>query len=251
MEKGLTVKLATINANNDMVMLAVIIVGFAIILWFAYSSLKSMFFTAPAAPVIAPVRQIEVPSYIPPEPKPWEKLYNPVDVMKNCYTGVKKVVSILTPGWRLEGVTCEPESGIVTSWHRQIGRMAWMEQALNVSGVEFSSRAISSDGNTFMVTMPIGEITTLNSPPEYTQEDLTNIMNDLNQTLGIQIAIEPKTWVSPRGTSYNLMGISIGSRNDPLNWIELLMKFSGLTINTVTYDPGSGRWSYKGDIYEL
>ena len=251
LEKGLTVKLATINANNDMVMLAVIIVGFAIILWFAYSSLKSMFFTAPAAPVIAPVRQIEVPSYIPPEPKPWEKLYNPVDVMKNCYTGVKKVVSILTPGWRLDGITCEPESGIVTSWHRQIGRMAWMEQALNVSGVEFSSRAISSDGNTFMVTMPIGEITTLNSPPEYTQEDLTNIMNDLNQTLGIQIAIEPKTWVSPRGTSYNLMGISIGSRNDPLNWIELLMKFSGLTINTVTYDPGSGRWSYKGDIYEL
>ena len=251
LEKGLQIKLTSISANNDMIMLAVIIVGFSIILWFAYSSLKSMFFTAPTAPVIAPVRQIEIPSYIPPEPKPWEKLYNPVDVMKNCYTGIKKVVSILTPGWQIEGVTCTPDSGIVTSWRRRVGRMTWREQALNVSGVEFSSRAISSDGNTFMVTLPIEEVSTLNSPPEYSEQDLTNILNDLNQTLGIRIGVEHKTWVSPRGTSYNLVGIRIDSKNDPLNWIELLMKFSGLTINSVTYNPVSGVWNYIGDIYEL
>jgi hypothetical protein len=129
--------------------------------------------------------------------------------------------------------------------------MTWMEQALNISGVEFSSRAISSDGNTFMVTLPIGEISTLNSPPEYSEQDLTNILNDLNQTLGINIRASHKSWVSPRGTSYNLMGISIDSKNDPLNWIELLMKFSGLTINSVTYNPVSGVWYYIGEIYEL
>ncbi|MBO6289842.1 MAG: type 4b pilus protein PilO2 [Alphaproteobacteria bacterium] len=251
LSKGLQVKLDKISGSNDTIMLGVIIVGFAIILWFAYSSLKSMFFTPPRAPVIAPVQQIETPAYIPPEPKPWEKVYNPVDVMKKCYDATTKVVQLLAPGWRLEGVTCTPESGLVTSWRRELGRMTWMEQALRTSGVEFSSRVISKDGSTFMVSLPIGEISTLNSPPEYTTEELTNIINDLNQTLGTNITLTEKSWVSPRGTSYDIMGFSISSNNDPLNWIELLMKFSGLTINTVKYDINSHTWHYEGEIYEL
>ena len=129
--------------------------------------------------------------------------------------------------------------------------MTWMEQALRTSGVEFSSRVISKDGSTFMVSLPIGEISTLNSPPEYTTEELTNIINDLNQTLGTNITMTEKSWVSPRGTSYNIMGFSVSSNNDPLNWIELLMKFSGLTINTVKYDINSRTWQYEGEIYEL
>ncbi len=251
LSKGLQVKLDRINASNDTVMLGVIIVGFAIILWFAYSILQSMFFAKPKAPVIAPVRQIELPTYIPPEEKPWEKLANPVDFMKNCYTATKKVVQITTPGWRIEGITCSPESGLVTSWRREIGRLTWMEQALNVSGVEFSSRVLSKDGGTIMVTLPLGELGTLNSPPEYDETDLTNIVNDLSQTLGIRINIRQKNWVSPRGTNYKIMTYEIRSNNDPLTWIELLMKFSGLTVKTIQYDINTGMWSYKGEIYEL
>lgn len=251
LSKGLQVKLNKISGSYDAIMLGVIVVGFAIILWFAYSSLKSMFFTPPKAPVIAPVEQIETPAYIPPEPKPWEKLYNPVDVMKNCYLATQKVVQLLAPGWHLEGVTCTPESGLVTSWHRELGRMTWMEQALRTSGVEFSSRVISKDGNTFMVNLPIGNISVLNSPPEFTEEELTNIINDLNQTIGTNINITTKSWVSPRGTSYKIMAFNIVSNNDPLNWIELLVKFSGLTINTVKYDINSRTWQYEGEIYEL
>lgn len=251
LKKGLTVKLDKISANNDGIMLVIIVVGFAIIGWFGYSSLQSMFFTAPDAPVIAPVEQVEAPVFIPPEPKPWEKLENPIDVMKNCFEATKKVVQIVTPGWKLEGVTCEPATGLVTSWKRELGRMMWMEQALDVSGVEFSSRVIAKDGNTFMVTVPIGEISTLNSPPEYKEEELIDIINDLNQGLGIDIKMSPTTWQSPRGNRYKVMGYSFTSNSDPLMWIELLMKFSGLTVNTITYDINSGNWSYKGEIYEL
>ncbi|MBR2137224.1 MAG: type 4b pilus protein PilO2 [Alphaproteobacteria bacterium] len=250
-QNGLQVKLDKISANNDAVMLAVVIIGFAIIIWFAYSSLKSMFFSAPEAPVIAPVDQVEAPVELPPEPKPWEEINNPVDVMQQCYLAVQKVVQIVTPGWKIEGITCTPDAGVVTSWRRQIGRLAWMEQALDVSGVEFSSRVIAPDGNTFMVTVPIGEISTLNSPPEYNEKDMTDLMNDLVQNLNIQLHFNHKTWVSPRGISYRILEYNITSKNDPLNWIELLMKFSGLTVKTVTYDINNATWTYKGEIYEL
>ena len=251
LNKGLQVKLEKIVVSNDIAMLAVIIVGFAIILWFAYSSLKSLFFSPPKAPVIAPVQQIETPAYVPKEPKPWEELYNPIDVMKNCYTATKKVVQLLAPGWRLEGVTCTPESGVVTSWRRELGRVTWMEQALLTSGVEFTSRVISKDGNTVMVTLPIDNVSTLNSPPEYTEEELLNIINDINQTLGTNIGITTKTWVSPRGTNYDIIEYKITSNNDPLNWMELLMKFSGLTVNSIKYDINTRNWQYEGEIYEI
>lgn len=249
LEKGLQVKLDKIDASNDSIMLLVIIVCFAIILWFAYSTLKDLFFSAPEAPIIAPIEQVQKEE-LPPEPKPWESIANPIDVMRNCYKATQKVVELVAPGWKLEGVTCN-SSGLVTSWRREIGRLTFMEQALDVSGVTFSSRALSTDGNTMMASLPIEAPQTLNSPPEYTQSELINTINDINQALSIGIALTPKKWTSPRGTQYELMEFSISSNNDPLTWMDLLMKFSGLTINTVTYDINSANWTFKGEIYEL
>ena len=248
--RGLIVKLEKINGSNDMVMLGVVVVGFGIILWYGYSTLQNMFFAAPEAPVIAPVEQVEAPAPEPPEPKPWETVENPVDIMRECYNATKKVVQIVTPGWSLEGVTCN-SGGLVTSWKRDLGRITWMEQALDVSGVTFTSRVISEDGNTFMVTVPIGEISTLNSPPEYSEKDLRDIINDLNQTLETQISMSETSWSSARGAIYNIMSFGITSQYDPLTWIELLMKFSGLSVKEITYDVNSGTWTYKGEIYEL
>ena len=249
LEKGLQVKLDKIDASNDAIMLGIIVVCFAVILWFAYSTLKDLFFTAPEAPVIAPIEQA-AEEQLPPEPKPWEGIANPVDVMRNCYLATQKVVELVAPGWHLEGITCN-KSGLVTSWRREIGRLTFMEQALDVSGVNFSSRVLSQDGNTMMASLPIEAPQMLDSPPEYTQDELINIINDINQALDINIGISPKSWVSPRGTSYRLMEFSISSNNDPLTWIDLLMKFSGLTINTITYDINSANWTFKGEIYEL
>ena len=248
--RGLLVKLEKINGSNDTIMLGAVIVGFAIILWYGYSTIQSMFFSAPEAPVIAPVEQMEEPAPEPPKPKPWETVANPIDQMKECYKATQKVVQVVTPGWSLEGVTCN-SGGLVTSWKRDLGRITWMEQALNVSGVDFTSRQISEDGNTFMVTVPIGEISTLNSPPEYSAQDLRNIINDLNQTLSTDIKLTKKSWTSPRGNLYNLMDFEIQSTSDPLTWIELLMKFSGLSVKEITYDINSNTWKYKGEIYVL
>ena len=248
--RGLLVKLDKINGSNDMIMLGVVIVGFAIILWYGYSTLQNMFFAAPEAPVIAPVEQVEAPALEPPEPKPWESVKNPVDIMRECYNATKKVVQVVTPGWSLEGITCN-SGGLVTSWKRELGRITWMEQALDISGVTFTSRVISEDGNTFMVTVPIGEISTLNSPPEYSEKELRDIINDLNQTLDTQISMTKTSWTSPRGALYNIMTFGISSQQDPLTWIELLMKFSGLSVKEITYDVNSGTWTYKGEIYEL
>lgn len=248
--RGLLVKLDKISGNNDVIMLGVIVAAFAVILWMSYSTLQSMFFSAPETPVIAPVEQVQAPAPEPPEPKPWESVKNPVDQMKECYEATKKVVQVVTPGWSMEGITCN-SGGLVTSWKRDLGRITWMEQALNVSGVNFTSRAISEDGNTFMVTVPIGEISTLNSPPEYNDQDLRNIINDLNQTLTTDIHVERKSWTSPRGKLYNILSFSVSSSNDPLTWIELLMKFSGLSVTEITYDINSSTWTYKGEIYEL
>lgn len=248
LERGIQARLAKINAGNDTIMLAVIVACFAVVLWFGYSTLKDLFFAQPEEPVIAPVESEE--PELPPEVKPWAELPNPRDVLSECYLGVQKVVQVVTPGWHLEGIVCSHMAGLVTSWKRDMGRLTWIEQALNVSGVKFSSRVLGRDGNTVMVSVPIGEITKLNSPPEYNEEDLVNTINDLNQTLGINIALFPKTWVSPRGTTYKMMTYTITSNNDPLIWSDLLMKFSGLTVDSITYDINSSTWTYKGDIYE-
>ena len=248
LERGIQNRLSKVNASNDTLMLGVIVACFAIIAWFGYSTLKDLFFSQPEEPVIAPVEVDEPP--LPPEPKPWTEIPNPQDVMRQCFLTIKQVVQIVTPGWKLEGITCSKNTGVVTGWRRELGRIAWMEQALNVSGVDFSSRVLGKDGSSVMVSVPIGEVTTLNSPPEYKNDDLINIINDLNQTLGINIAIGPKTWVSPRGMKYNMLTFSISSNNDPLIWSDLLMKFSGLKIDTITFDINSGTWTYKGEIYE-
>ena len=249
LERGIQAKLAKVNASNDTLMMAVIIACFAVILWFGYSTLKDLFFSQPDEPVIAPV-EIEQPK-MPKEPDPWISMNNPLDVMRQCYLATQKVIQIVTPGWKIEGITCTPATGIVTSWRREMGRLTWIEQALNVSGVNFSSRVLSRDGNSVMVSVPIGEISKWNSPPEYYEDDLINIINDLNQTLDINIGYTPKVWVSPRGTKFKLLSYAISSNNDPLIWSDLLMKFSGLTVDTITYDINSGNWTYKGEIYEI
>ena len=249
--KGIKAKLEKIEASNDTLMLAAIVVGFAVILWYGYTSLQGMIFSEPEAPIIAPVEQVEQEFVqLAPENKPWEELLNPIDIMQNCFVATKKAVEIVTPGWKLEGITCNP-SGLVTSWKREMGRIMWMEQALESSGVQFSSKVIAPDGNTFMVTIPIGEVTTLNSPPEFSADDMVNIINDLNQALNINIVTQQKKWTSPRGSVYNIMAFSVTSNNDPLIWLEFFMKFSSLTITEIDYNINNRSWTYNGEIYEL
>jgi hypothetical protein len=252
LQNGLVEKLQKVHALRGsklfVIAAAVVLVG----VWLVYTLIDSIFLSAPKQPIIAPVpvQPIETPPPPPPEPKPWESVENPIQVMEKCRQATQDVIKIWTPGWKIEGITCT-SSSLVTSWRREIGRISWVDKALDTSGVTFSSRSISPDGNSVVVSVPIEGIQTFNSPPEKNAVDLVNTLNDLFQALQMPVSTSTETWTSPQNNVYRSIKFSFSSNHDPLQWNHLLMNFSGLRINTIKYDTNSHNWSYEGAIYVL
>ncbi len=223
----------------------------AIALWLIFTLISSLLSKREAKPIVAPVAiksvQKEAP---PPEPKPWEALQNPVEVLGRCFKAIQDVVTIPTPGWHIGGITCSSE-GLVTSWTMQLGRLTWIEKALDNSGVTFSSRSLSPSGREVMAAVPVGEIGTIKSPPKYNGVDLVNTLNDLFQGLQMGINMNTQTWTSPQGNVYKSVYFSFVSNHDPKQWADILTKFSGLTISVIKYDVNNNSWYYEGAIYVL
>ena len=140
---------------------------------------------------------------------------------------------------------------MVTSWRREVGRISWIDKALETSGVTFSSRSISPSGTNVIVSVPIRDIKKLNSPPERNAVDLVNTLNDLFQAIQMPISMSNETWTSPQKNIYKSVKFSFSSNHDPRQWLDLLMKFSGLKITTIKYDTNSSNWYYEGAIYVL
>lgn len=251
LERATQAKLQKVHALRGAKLFAVIAAVAVIGIWLVSTLINSIFLAPPKKPIIAPVpvKQIDK-TPPPPEPKPWESIDNPQEVMSKCFKATEAVVQIVTPGWKIEGITCTPTS-LVTSWRREIGRIAWIDKALNNSGVTFSSRSIAPDGNSVIVSVPISGIKTLNSPPEKNGVELVNTMNDLFQAIQMPIAMATETWTSPQKNIYKSVKFNFTSNHDPLQWEDLLMKFSGLKINTIKYDINSHNWYYEGAIYVL
>lgn len=251
LERGADAKLQKIHALRGPKLFAVIAaVGIATI-WGASTLINTVFMAPPPKPIIAPVpvQKIEK-APPPPEPKPWESIEDPYAVMIKCFEATRDVVAITTPGWQIEGVTCTP-TGLVTSWRREIGRISWIDKALETSGVVFSSRSISPTGTNVIVSVPISDVKKLNSPPERNAVDLVNTINDLFQGLQMPITMSNETWTSPQKNVYKSVKFSFTSNHDPQQWADLLMKFSGLKITTIKYDINSRNWHYEGAIYVL
>ena len=251
LERGADDKLQKIHALRGPKLFAVIAaVGIATI-WGASTLINTVFMAPPPKPIIAPVpvQKIEK-APPPPEPKPWESIEDPYAVMIKCFEATRDVVAITTPGWQIEGVTCTP-TGLVTSWRREIGRISWIDKALETSGVVFSSRSISPTGTNVIVSVPISDVKKLNSPPERNAVDLVNTINDLFQGLQMPITMSNETWTSPQKNVYKSVKFSFTSNHDPQQWADLLMKFSGLKITTIKYDINSRNWHYEGAIYVL
>ena len=251
MERGAESKLQKIHALRGAKLFAVIAAVGIIAIWLLSTLVNSVFMAPPPKPIIAPVpvKAIEK-APPPPEPKPWESIDDPQSVMIKCFEATQEVVSIVTPGWKIEGVTCT-STGLVTSWKREIGRITWIDKALSSSGVNFSSRSISPTGTNVIVSVPITDIKQINSPPERTSVDMVNTLNDLSQAIQVPISITNETWTSPQQNVYKSVKISFTSNHDPLRWLDLLMKFSGLRITTIKYDINSRNWYYEGAIYVL
>ncbi len=250
--RGARSKLQKIKALRGTKLLMVVVISAVVGLWLVSSLIDSIFLTPTVRPVVVPVRPKVAPKQpeLPPEVKPWEKLVNPAEMMTQCYEGVVSLVKILPPGWSIGGLTCT-SGGIATSWRRNVGRMAMVTKALDQSGLSFSGRSFSADGNLISATLPLKPIEPIMSPPKKNIMDLQNEINDTFQSIGYPISMSVSSITSDRGTIFRMLQIRISSQYNPLTWIEMLTKYSGLEIKTITYDPNSKTWNYEGVIYVL
>lgn len=128
MSQGMRAKLQKIKALRGTKLMLVIAISAIIGLWLLSSIINGIFLAPPKRPIIAPIApKVVKPVEVPPEIKPWEKLSDPEQVMKNCYKAVQDVVSIMPPGWVIGNISCTP-GGLTTSWSRQVGRISWIEK---------------------------------------------------------------------------------------------------------------------------
>lgn len=249
--KGAKSKLQKIKALRGAKLLLVIAISTIVGLWLLSSLVNHLFLTPTIRPVIVPVKpkttqQLEQPVEI----KPWEKLYDPAQVISSCYHSIQSLVKIMPPGWIISALDCQ-NGAVSTSWRREIGRLSWMKKALDDSGLAFSSQSFSNDGSTLSITLPLPEIRQLNLPPMKTMVDLKNEINDLFQSIGVPVNVGEMTYTSPQGNIYKMLTFGFSSRYNPLIWNDLLMKFSGLEIKSINYSPSSKIWDYEGAVYVL
>lgn len=261
---GVRAKLQKIKALRGPKLYAIIAVSAVVGFWLLSTFITDVLFAPKKRPmVVAPVRPkpivkpVEVPIV-----KPWETLKSADEVLMLCYQDVMNMVKIMPPGWSIGGLTCT-DTGATCSWRRLVGRISWVDMALKESGMTFAARSISSDGNT-LVASTVYKPAVVNSPPQYNEVELKNMLNDLFQSLDVNISLGdetvtvqpprpqgPSSAPPPRPQVYKLVKFSFSAQQNPLVWRDILTKFSGLTIKNIRYDSVSGIWYYEGAIYVL
>ena len=108
-------------------------------------------------------------------------------------------------------------------------------------------------------------IKTMKSPPSYRGTELINILNDLFQSLGVEISLNEVSEElnkqkettnrfqsqKQKSITYKMVKFSFSSPQNPSVWRDILIKFSGLIINNIKYDSVRGIWHYEGAIYVM
>lgn len=249
MQRGNRVKLQKINTKGKTFYMIAGAVAFVAL--FVVYKLFMLLFEAPPAPVVVPIQPKMIKQQeIPPEPKPWENLPVQAVFLQRCYSNTLDLMRIMPPGWKIGGIDCNL-SGTSTSWSREIGRISIIDQALTASGISFSARSISGDGNTAMAAISLGAIDTEASEPTKNMVDLKNNLNDFFQSIGQAVSLTDYTYTSPQQNVYKSVKFKFSSGYNPRIWSGLLTKFSGLEMNSIKYNPETGVWDYEGAIYAL
>ncbi len=249
--RGAKSKLQKIKALRGTKLFAVIAISAVVGIWLLSSLIDTIFLTPTVRPVIVPVKPKVVPKAAPVvEVKPWEKVPNPGQIMQNCYNGIVALNKIMPPGWTIGGISCTGNSA-VTSWARNVGRVSFAKKALEDSGLNFSGYSFSSNGTSLSATLSLPKAAEQLSPPQKTLINLQNEINDQFQSIGVPIALSTETTKSSTGTVYRMLKFSLNSEYNPLTWIDLLTKYSGLDIKLITYSPNDKIWHYEGTIYVL
>ncbi|MDD4556140.1 MAG: type 4b pilus protein PilO2 [Alphaproteobacteria bacterium] len=250
-ERGLTAKLQKIKALRGTKLLTIVGISAVVGLWLLYSIMDAIFLTPPKRPIIAPVApKIIQPDLPPPEPKPWEKIKDPSQVMEQCLGGVLSLMKIMPPGWKMGNIVCNP-SAILTDWTRDVGRISWLQKSLDQSGLTFSAKSISDNGNSAIVSLPFNNIKSIETPPTMNDYDLKVMLNNIFQSLGQTVTLTSFSYKSPQNNTYRSVKFTFNSNSNPLVWRDLLTKFSGLDITMIKYNVGNETWDYEGAIYVL
>lgn len=250
--RGAKSKLQKIKALRGTKLFLVIAISAIVGLWLLSSLINQLFLTPTVRPIVVPVRPKAVVQTAQPVPevKPWEKVYDPKAMMKECNDGVIALARILPPGWDIGNISCSPTS-VVTSWQRNVGRLTWAKQALDDSGLNLSGTGFSADGNTMSTSLMLPKIEQFASPPDKNLIDLQNTINDEFQSIGVPIALSMESITSSTGKIYKMLKFAINSNYNPITWSEILTKYSGLEIKLITYSPKDNIWHYEGTIYVL
>lgn len=250
-QRGMTAKLQKIKALRGTKLMVIIAVSAIVGLWLLSSIIDAIFLAPPKKPIIAPVapkviKEVEIP----PEIKPWEQLQDPNVILKQCPKYVEELLKIRPPGWNIGAISCT-SSGASTSWTREVGRISWIDKALNDSKLNFSGRAISDDGRSLLASVPFTGIKQISSPPTRTDVDLKNTLNNMFQSIDQTVNLTSFSFTSQQGNVYRSVRFRFTSGNNPTVWDELLTKFSGLEITMIKYNTSSETWEYEGAIYVL
>lgn len=260
---GRQAKLQKIRALRGPKLYAVLAVSAVVGFWLLSSFVTDVLFAPPKRPVIvAPVKP-KIMKPIVEQKKvilPWETLKNPEYMMKYCYRDVLQLLSIMPPGWKIGGLTCS-DVGVTTSWRLEIGRIAMIDKALRESKIKFAARSISQDGKT-VIASTYYRVPTMKSPPVYGATETINIINDLFQALASRVSVSEQEITVGNGTAqrnarngeaqkYKIVKFTFQSQQNPLIWLDILTKFSGLQVNMIKYNADTGTWNYEGAIYVL
>lgn len=264
LQRGAKAKLQKIKALRGTKLLLVIAISAVVGIWLLSSLVDKLFLTPTVKPVIVPIKPKVLPKAAPPPveaPKPWEKVANQEEILKNCYIGIKNLSSILPPGWTIGQLACA-NNKVATSWTRDvaIGRLSWAKKALVESGLDFAGYSFAANGETLSASLNLPMVEENLSPPQKTIIELQDELNDTFQKLGIAISLSSDVvqTSSPETKdqkvvvkSYKRLTFSFTSEHNPLIWASLLTKYSGLEIKIITYSIDEGIWNYEGAIYVL
>ena len=249
--KGNRAKLQKIKALRGTKLFMVIGVSAVVGIWLLSTIIDSIFLAPPKKPMIAPIKpKVVKPIEKIPEIKPWEKVKDPSQVMTKCYDYIAAISQIMPPGWKIGDITCNAGSAS-TSWTREIGRIAWIDEALDKSGIKFGAKAVSDDGNSVNVSVPLDQVATVASRPTYNSVQLKMTLNDLFQSINQPVALSDSSFTSAQSNIYRSVKFKFSSVNNPVVWRDLLTNFSGLEITMIKYTKDGNKWDYEGAIYVL
>lgn len=254
-QRGPHVKLKKIKGLRGTKLILIVVLSLIVGGWLVSSLIDKLLFTPVKRPVVVPVRpKIMAPvEEVVQISKPWETLVDPRQFVENCFYNIKKIRSLQPPGWPIGNIVCDGKS-VSTNWTREIGFLAIAQQAINKSDINFSSYWFDETGTVLSASISLPEIATTAAPPEYRNAELRNILNNEFQSLNLPISLSNASFEVVNGKNrqtFRQLKFQINSPHDPIRWLGLLIKYSGLEFNLITYSPKENIWHYEGVIYVL